>query len=81
MHDSIHNLGIAELRDGHRLVVRNGGEVFIPKTAREEIIRTLHITHPATQTMINQTKGKIFWPKMRQDLAKFYESCEECTTH
>ena len=56
IHDSIPNLGISELRDGHRLIVRNGGEVLIPKTAREEIIRTLHFTHPATQTMINQTK-------------------------
>ena len=81
MYDSIPNLGIAELRDGHRLVVRNGGEVLIPKSAREEIVRTLHITHPATETMINQTKGKIFWPKMRQDLQKFYEKCEECTIH
>ena len=55
--------------------------MLIPKTARDEIVRTLHNTDPATQTMINQTKGKIFWPKMRQDLEKFYESCEECKTH
>ena len=66
---------------GNRLIVRNGGEVLIPKSAREEIVRTLHITHPATETMFNQTKNKIFWPKIRNDLERFYEACEECTIH
>ena len=58
--DSLPRLGIVELRDGHRLIVRDGSEVLIPKSAREEIIKTLHISHPATETMINQTRGKIF---------------------
>ena len=75
IHDSIQNLGISELKDGHRLIVRNGGEVLIPRSAREEIVSTLHITHPATQTMLMQCKNKIFWPRMRQDIEKFYESC------
>ena len=74
-------LGIVELRDGHRLIVRDGGEVLIPKSAREEIIKTLHLTHPATDTMILQTRGKIFWPKMRQELKDYYEKCDACTMH
>ena len=74
-------LGICELSDGNRLIVRNGGEVLIPKSARAEIIRTLHISHPATETMLNQTKNKIFWPKMREELQKFYETCEACIVH
>ena len=74
-------LGIVELRDGHRLIVRNGGELLIPKSAREEMVRTLHISPPATETMINQTKSKNFWPKMREQLKQFYESCEACTLH
>ena len=79
--DSLARLGIVELRDGHQLIVRDGSEVQIPKSAREEIIRTLHISHPATETMINQTKNKIFWPKMREQLKHFYESCDACTMH
>ena len=54
IHDSIQNLGISELKDGHRLIVRNVGEVLILRSAREEIVRTLHITHPATQAMLMQ---------------------------
>ena len=59
IHDSIPRLGICELKDGNRLIVRNG-EVLIPRSAREEIVRTLHLTDPTTETMLNQTKGKIF---------------------
>ena len=63
IHDSIPRLGICELRDGNRLIVRNCGEVLIPKSARAEIIRTLHITHPETDAMFNQVKNKIFGRK------------------
>ena len=31
--------------------------------------------------MIRQTKNKIFWPKIRNDLRKTYENCPECTQH
>ena len=60
IHDSMPRLGICELSDGNRLIVSNGGELLIPKSARAEIVRTLHISHPATETMLNQTKNKIF---------------------
>ena len=30
IHDSMPRLGICELRDGNRLIVRNGGELLIP---------------------------------------------------
>ena len=35
IHNSMPRLGICELSDGNRLIVRNGGEIFIPKSARE----------------------------------------------
>ena len=74
IHDSIPRLGICELKDGNRLIVRNGGEVLIPRSASEEIVRALHVTHPATETMLNHTKNKIFWPQMKADIRE----CSEC---
>ena len=50
--DSLPRLGIAELDSGARLVVRDGTEILIPKTARKEIIRILHLAHEATDTMM-----------------------------
>ena len=34
IHDSMPRLGKCELSDGNRLIVRNGGEIFIPRSAR-----------------------------------------------
>ena len=68
INDFIPRLRISELKDGHRLIVRNGGEILIPKSARAEIIKTLHLTHPATETMLTQCRNNIFWPKMRQEI-------------
>ena len=57
------------------------GRTLDTKSARAEIVRFLHISHPAIETMFNQTKNKIFWPKMCEELQKFYESFEACTVH
>ena len=54
--DSLPRLGLVELDSGARLVVRDSTEILIPKTARKEIIRILHLTHAATDTMMLQTK-------------------------
>ena len=68
-----------ELDSGARLVVRDGTEILIPRTARKEIIWILHLTHAATDTMMLQTKSRLFWPRMRVDLEYHYNQCKECT--
>ena len=50
--DSIPRLGIVELDTGARLIVRDATEILIPKTARQGIIRILHLTHAAVDTMV-----------------------------
>ena len=70
--DSLPRLGIVELDSGKRLVVRDRTEVLIPKCGRKEVIKTLHLTHSATNTMMLQTKSRLFWPSIRSDLDTFY---------
>ena len=53
--DSLPRLCIVELDSRKRLVVRDGTEVLIPKSARKKVIKTLHLTHSATNTMMLQT--------------------------
>ena len=59
--DSIPRLGIVELDNGSRLIVRDGSEIQVPKHAREELIKVLHKTHSATDMMVLQCKNRIFW--------------------
>ena len=77
--DILPRLGIVELESGARLVVKDGSEILIPRTERKEMIRLLHLTHAAPETMMLQMKSRIFWPKQRQDLEMHYNQCKECT--
>ena len=45
------------------------------------MLSTLHFTHHGNETMMKQTRGKIFWPGMRDDLLERYKNCEECREH
>ena len=55
--------------------------VFVPKAARENILRTLHLAHHAPRSMIQNTKGRIYWPQMRAQIHQVYTSCVECSLH
>ena len=77
--DILPRLGIVELETGHRLVVKDGSEILIPRSERKETIRLLHLTHAAPETMMLQMKSRIFWPRQRQDLEMHYNQCREST--
>ena len=76
---SLAHLGLVTLPDGNRLIVKNGSEVFIPKSERKRILETIHLDHMSDQVMIRQTKGKIFWPGMRKQIKETYDHCQPCT--
>ena len=76
MHVSIRRPGIIELDNGSRLIVRDGSEILVPKPASGELIKVLHNTYAATDTMILQCKNRIFWLKMRAELETCYEHCQ-----
>ena len=66
--DSLPRLGRVELDSGVCLDVRDGMEVLIQKSARKDVMSTLHLTHLATNSMMLQTKSRLFWPGIRADL-------------
>jgi hypothetical protein len=72
-------LGTVVMLDGTWLIVRNGTEILIPVEERQRILETLHLTHSCDEVMIRQTKGKNFWPRMREAIKKIYLECNSCT--
>ena len=76
--DSLPRPGIVELDSMVHLAVRDGMEVLIPKSARKDVMSTLHLTHLATNSMMLQTKSRLFWPGIRADLESCYKQCQEC---
>ena len=65
--------------DGNRLLVKDGCEVFVPKSERKRILETIHMDHMSDQVMIKQAKNRIYWPKMRQEIKETYQMCQPCT--
>ena len=74
-------LSIITLESGHKLIVRNDSEILVPRQAREKMCQTLHFTHHSDEMMMKQAKDKIFWPEMRAELRKVYDTCQECKTN
>ena len=76
---SIAHLGVVTMPDGNRLLVKDGGEVFVPKSERKRILETIHMDHMCDQVMIKQAKSRIYWPRMRQEIKEIYQTCQPCT--
>ena len=71
---------VVQLRSGDRLLCKDSA-VYVPKSARENILRTLHLCHHAPGLMIENTKGRIYWPEMRKQIHQVYVNCVECSLH
>ena len=54
----------------------------VPKSYRQEILSLAHETPLAGHLGVSKTYNKIlnhfYWPKMRHDVAKCYQSCHTC---
>ena len=63
------NLGLQTLTKG-KLIVKNGGNIMIPKDARASILNELHITHLGPEMMNNIFHGGFFWNRINKDVEK-----------
>ena len=70
----LQELRVVQLRSGDRLLCRDSA-VYVPKTARSNILKTLHLCHSAPGSMIANTKGRVYWPDMRKVIHELYSSC------
>ena len=52
----LQELRVVEMRNGDRLLYRDSA-VYVPKGARNNIFKTLHLCHSAPGSMIANTKG------------------------
>ena len=73
-------LGIVNT-EGGELIIRNNTEVVIPKMFCEETLNKLHAGHRAEAAMVQQSKGRFWWPSMREAIRNKYKTCEPCLLH
>ena len=52
--------------------------VYVPRSEREGMMNTLHLTHGAPESMLACTKDRVYWPNMRKHVHLRYQECKEC---
>lgn len=69
----------------HSLSVREnciffGERIVVPKIHRERILNELHEGHPGIIRTKMLARGKVWWPKIDDDIQRLIQSCETCAT-
>ena len=54
------------------------GRIVIPKVLRQEVLDTLHSGHQGTTSMAARADSSVWWPGLREELARVRERCLEC---
>jgi transposase InsO family protein len=55
-----------------------GGKIFVPKVARNVILKALHIGHIAAETMKRRARDTFYWPTLEHDAEIFQHACHTC---
>merc|ERR1712208_63059 len=61
-------LSVCTLKDGQSIILRDNNEVLVPEKERNEIL----------EGMLDQLRGKVFWPWMSKQAHKLVATCEPC---
>ena len=58
-----------------------GERILVPKGARRDILRNLHISHMGRNKTIALAKSLYNWKHMARDIEHLVESCDKCQVH
>ena len=75
-----HKLSIVQLEnEEHPLIIRNGKQIVIPRTARKDLLRELHRSHSGIAKTYLKAKELFYWPSMKSDIMNLVAACSACT--
>ena len=58
-----------------------GDRILVPKGARKDILRSLHISHMGRNKTNALAKSLYYWKHMARDIEQLVESCDKCQIH
>ena len=72
-------LSVFTLKDGRCLILRNNKEILVPENERNQMLGLAHAeNHRGPEGMLNQLRGKVWWPCMSMQAHKMVNRCEPC---
>ena len=61
------------------LILRDNKDILVPQNEREEMLGLAHAhNHRGPEGMLNQLRGKVWWPHMAKQTHKLVNKCEPC---
>ena len=54
------------------------GRIVVPATAKEEILKTLHVQHTKETKTLANARQLYFWPGMTKDIKLMVSQCQQC---
>jgi hypothetical protein len=71
-----------QLRDDNLLVYNKrlyvSDSTYLRQLILDEFHRRLYVGHPGYQKMVTTVRKQYYWPKMKQDIARYILKCLEC---
>ena len=68
-------LSVFKLKDGRCLILRNNKEILVPENERNQMLGLAHAeNHKGPEGMLNQLRGKVWWPWMAKQAHKMENS-------
>lgn len=74
-------LHLSLLDDSHdTLIVYDGTRIVVPPSARQEILRLLHLPHQGVVKTRKAAQQAYYWPGMNNDIKAMISKCTSCQT-
>lgn len=72
-------LSVVTLKNGMCLILRDNKDILVPQNERNEMLGLAHAqNHRGPEGMLNQLRGKVWWPHMSKQAHKLVNKCEPC---
>ena len=65
--------------DGELITI--GDRILVPKNARKDILKNLHIAHLGQHKTLALARTLYYWKQMQRDIIQLIEECETCQVH
>ena len=63
------------------LIIIDGSRIFVPQSARKQLLDTGHKSHCGAEKMKMQFRQLYYWPGMGNEIENLVRSCEKCRYH
>ena len=72
-------LSVETLKNGTCLIIRNNKDILVPNNEREEMLNLAHAhNHRGAEGMLDQLRGKVWWPNMARQTHRLVNKCDPC---